>query len=328
MKFFGNGMRVMAVVLTAALLASCGGGQQVERFVPTRLLAFGDENSVINGNGSKFTVNGVVDVTAAPPGTMNCALNPIWVQILASAYGLAFPQCPGTALAPASQILAQPAATAADVTTQIDSFLAGDRFTDTDLVTVLAGQNDILAQYQLVKALSMTEAQASAVLEQLGANLAAQVNRIALAGGKVVISTVPDLGLTPFAIVEGADNAALLTRLSFSFNKKLRLGIINDGHMIGLLLTDEMVQSIVRSVQLGQTSTYVDVTRVACNPTVVPLVQNCTALTLVDYTLAGGVPAIPATATGWLWADATHLSAGGHASLGSAAATRATGNPF
>lgn len=333
MKTFGNDMcrgllRAGAALMAAALLASCGGGQQVEPFVPTRVLAFGDENSVINGNGSKYTVNGVVDATAAAPGTISCELNPIWVQILASAYGLVFPQCPGTVPAPTSQILAQPNTKAADVTTQVASFVAGDHFNPTDLVTVLAGQHDILEQYQLVKGLSMTEAQASALLEQLGASLAAQVNAIALAGGKVLISTVPDLGLTPFAIAEGVDNAALLTRLTFSFNRKLRVGILNDGHMIGLLLTDEMVQTIVQSVQLGQLTTYVDVTRVACDKTVAPAVENCTALTLVDYTLLPGAPAIPATATGWLWADDTHLSAGGHVSLGSAAATRASGNPF
>ncbi len=332
MKFLGDGLRAgvlraAGVAFVAAVLASCGGGQQIERFVPTRVLAFGDESSVINASGSKYTVNGVVDATATPPGVMDCSVNPIWVQYLATAYGLVFPQCPGIVASPPSRILAQPDTKAADVAAQITSFTSGDTFNGKDLVTVLAGQNDILEQYQLVKG-GLPEAQASAVLEAAGTALADQVNIIARAGGKVLISTVPDLSLTPFAVTEGPTNAAVLSRLTFSFNRKLRLGIINDGHMIGLLLTDEMVQSIVKTVQAGATTTYVDVTHVACDPAVAPLVQDCTTLTLKDYTGVPDTVGIKATATGWLWADATHLSAGGHASLGSSAYSRAAGNPF
>ncbi len=301
MKFLGDELRAgvlraAGVAFVAAVLASCGGGQQIERFVPTRVLAFGDESSVINANGSKYTVNAFVDDTATPP-VPDCTKNPIWVQYLAAAYGLVFPQCPGIVASPPSRVLAQPDTKAADVAGQITNFMSGDSFNGKDLVTVLAGQNDILEQYQLVKG-ALPEAQASAVLEAAGTALADQVNRIARAGGKVLISTVPDLGLTPFAVTEGPTNAAVLSRLTFSFNRKLRLGIINDGHMIGLLLTDEMVQSIVKTVQAGATTTYVDVTHVACDPAVAPLVQDCTTLTHKDYTGVPDTVGIKATATG------------------------------
>jgi len=46
-------------------------------------------------------------------------------------------------------------------------------------VTVLAGANDVLAQYQLVVAGSVTQDAAVATLEQAGTALADQVNRIA-----------------------------------------------------------------------------------------------------------------------------------------------------
>jgi len=45
-------VRLGAAVLAATLLASCGGGTQVERFVPRRLISFGDEASVMSSTGA------------------------------------------------------------------------------------------------------------------------------------------------------------------------------------------------------------------------------------------------------------------------------------
>ena len=47
---------LLAGVLASALLASCGGGEQVQTFVPTRVIAFGDESSVIRPDGSVESV--------------------------------------------------------------------------------------------------------------------------------------------------------------------------------------------------------------------------------------------------------------------------------
>ena len=309
MKFKGLGMqasalRVMGAAAMALLLVSCGGGQQVEPFAPTRVLAFGDENSVIEANGDKHTINFKADANTA----RDCHKNPIWVQTLAAAYALLFPQCTVTGAVTPSLILAEVGATSDRVKDQVDAFLARPAsFGGKDLVTVLAGANDIIAQYNAIKAGTTTEAQAIAVLEQAGANLAGQVNRIGQAGGKVLISTVPDIGLTPFAVAENA--AAQLTRLTFAFNTKLRINLINDGHMIGLLLGDEMTQAIAKTS--GWT-----VDKAACLP--------AASVTLCDTTtLVTG-----AVGTAWLWADDRHMSSGGHAALGSAALSRAQGNPF
>ena len=51
---------LLAGVLASALLASCGGGEQVSTFTASRVIAFGDESSLINSNGSKYTVNALV----------------------------------------------------------------------------------------------------------------------------------------------------------------------------------------------------------------------------------------------------------------------------
>ena len=68
--------RHAASLITAALLLTAcgGGGEQVERFVPTRLIAFGDETSVIednlrDANGRKYAVNWATAASGATPET-------------------------------------------------------------------------------------------------------------------------------------------------------------------------------------------------------------------------------------------------------------------
>ena len=307
-------------VLVSAGVASCGGGEQVQRFAPNRVIVFGDESSVIddfNGdaNGRKYTVNATVSATDA---TLACKLHPIWVQVLASAYGLVFPQCnpqPGAVTAPVSRIRAAAGAQVADIAAQIDAQITESAFTPKDLTTVLVGQNDILAQYAQYPAVG--EAQLIANIEAAGVVLGTQVNRIADTGAKVLISTAPEVGLTPFAVAEKAahtdiDRAGLLTRLTERLNGSMRATIQNDGRRIGLILTDEYLHAVVRVTGGGG---FTNVVTPVCVP---PSALDCTTLTLI----AGG------NGTAYLWADNTHLSSGGQAQLGSLAFTRASNNPF
>lgn len=305
-------------VLASALLVSCGGGDRVENFVPKRLLVFGDETSVIddtgsNANGRKYTVNAL----AADNLTLDCANNAIWVQYVASTFGIVLPECnPTSAADPQGRIYAEPGDKVADVVSQIDTHLLADTFYTTDLVTVLAGSNDILEQYALYD--GSNEATLTLAAQAAGSALAGQVNRIANAGGKVLISTVPDLGFTPFAVAENSANAgraALLSRLTGAFNARVRAGIENDGRKIGLLLADEQVQTLAKFPQLYGLA---NVTTPACDPVKAPSLEQCSTQTLVT----DGSP------TTYLWADATHLSPAGHRSLGLAASNRATNNPF
>ena len=314
MKFKGDGMRRSAAAALAALvLAACGGGDQVSPFVPSRVLAFGDENSVIEADGHKHTIN---------EASFDCTENPIWVQALATAYGLVFEECPGTAASPASRIFAVQDANATDVVAQIDGFLAdpGAAFRDTDLVTVFAGTNDVIDQFEAIVA-GATEGQALTALDQAGSALAAQVNRVGNAGGKVLVLLVPDVNLTPYGVAESADNQALLNRLTTQFNNSLRTGLINDARMIGLVQADVMVRNTVAAP-----GTLVNVVDAACDPAEAALVQDCTTDTLVDATdeTAAGAE----RGSDWLWADRLHLSPKGHASLGELAIARARANPF
>jgi outer membrane lipase/esterase len=304
--------------VSLAVLAACGGGDRVEEFQPTRLLVFGDETSVIDdsaspGNGRKYTVNSL----NAEGDALDCSASAIWTQYLVATFSLPLPQCNPTGVAdPASRIHAANAATVADLATQVDAHLASDSFGNRDLVTVLVGANDILAQYALYD--GTNEAALIETVEALGTEVANQVNRIATLGGRVIVSTVPDMGLTPFANTEETANpgrAELLSRLTAAFNVELRSNLINDGRMIGLVLADEMVQTLVR---YPGAFGIVNVTEPVCDPAKAATVFDCTVETLVTDGNAGT----------WLWADATHFSPLGQRYLGQLAQSRATNNPF
>ncbi|WP_418318387.1 SGNH/GDSL hydrolase family protein [Piscinibacter sakaiensis] len=311
-------VRITALTATAALLASCGGGTQLEPFQAQRVLAFGDENSVITSGGLKYTVNAL----DASNSAVECASNPIWVQQVASAFGLVFPQCnPTNVSAPRSRIYAAPGAKVADLTAQVNAHLAGDSFSGKDLATIMVGRNDVLAIYAQYPAISVDQAKAAA--EAAGAALAVQVNRIANAGGKVLLAKVLDLGKTPFGLKEkaahtGVDRAALLTTLSERFNAKLRVDIMNDGRRIGLVQSDERIQAAISFPnEFGLTN----VKDAACLSTVT--MPNCTTATLGTDSTGNA-----ANANTWLWADNLNLSAAGHFRVGEIAASVARNNPF
>jgi outer membrane lipase/esterase len=322
------GRRALAgVAVTAGVLAaSCGGGQQVSQFHPSRIVAFGDETSLIvdlnnDGNGSKYTVNATVSTTDP---TIACALNPIWVQSVAASYGLVFPQCnpPATAVStPTSRIRATFGAQAADLAAQIDAQQAESPLGAGDMVTVLVGDNDVINQYLQYPAVS--EVQLTANIQAAGAEAGRQVNRMADLGAKVLLATAIDVGGTPFAIAEKAahadtDRAALLTRLTSQFNASLRGTITNDGRRIGLILLDELISAIVKFPGLDG---FTDTTDAVCDLTqsklTPPSILDCTSLTLV-----------PNGSGAFLWADDRHLSASAHNLFGSLAITRAQNNPF
>ena len=297
---------------SALLLASCGGGTQVQTFSATRVIAFGDEFSVINDDGSKYSVNALAAGSTTAP---DCAGNPIWVQSVAALYGLVFPQCRGATQDPVSRIFAANGAKVADLSAQIDQQLNIGGFAAGDLVTVLIGANDVVAQFAQYPAVG--EDQLIANLDAAGTELANQVNRVAELGAKVLVSTIPNMGLTPFAGDRSAGstdaNPALLARLSNRFNDAMLKRLTNDGRKIGLVQLDQVLSSSDSATGAGQ-GRVANTSLPACT-VALPL---CTTSTLVA----------DATTTAWLWADTRHLGAAGQSNLGSLAVTRAQNNPF
>jgi len=317
-----------AIAVTAAMLlaVACGGGEPTTRFHASRVIAFGDESSMIvdtagDANGRKYSVNATVSDTDL---TINCVANPIWVQSVATLYGLVFPQCnpgPTPDPAPVSRIRATFGARAADLAAQIDAQQAESPLQSGDIVTVMVGEYDVLAQYAQYP--TVGEAELIANLEAAGAETGRQVNRLADTGAKVLVSTIIDLGFTPFAVHENAanadiDRAALLSRLTARYNAGMRATMVNDGRRIGLILLDEFVSAVGKNVGLGgytnATAGVCDLTRSTLTP---PSILDCTAQTFIP----GGTGA-------YLWADDLHLSATGQSSFATLALSRAENNPF
>jgi outer membrane lipase/esterase len=315
-----------AALMAALLAASCGGGEQVNAFHPTRVIVFGDESSLIvdlnnDGNGAKYTINATVSTTDP---TLDCSASPLWVQDIAVSYGFVFPQCnpaSTSVTAPVARIRATAGAQAADLTTQIDTQQADDPIHAGDLVTVLIGENDIIAQYQRYPTVS--EPELIAAVQAAGQEAGRQVNRLTELGAKVLLATTFDPGITPFGLAEQAghadtDRAALLTRMTTQFNAALRGTIVNDGRVIGLVLLDELISALVKFPGLDG---FTDVIDPACDLSqsklTPPSSLDCTSLTLV----ANGSSA-------FLWADDRHLSASAQNLFGSNALVRVQNNPF
>jgi lysophospholipase L1-like esterase len=318
-----------AALAGAVLLASCGGGGQVEPFVPTRVLAFGDELSAIEADGRKYTINAfkITDATTTPPTEstteLDCARNPIWIQAVAASFGLAFDRCLGTATGASGQVLAQVGQKVADLPAQIAA-VQGNPLGEKDLALVMIGMNDVLELYARYpttdRATLLDEARAR------GSALGQQINQLALSGPAVVVLTVPDIGLSPFAIAENtntgdATRSALIQDLVEVLNNRMSATLINDGRLIGLVYADTELQNNVKFPLTYGLANVVDAACLASAP-----LPGCTTATLVPADTTTGAAA--ATATTWLWADDLRLSPIGQARLGLLAASRARSNPF
>jgi outer membrane lipase/esterase len=316
MVFSGKVLRqVRAVALggfVAAALLACGGGtSQNEAYKPERVVAMGDEHSLVTAGGLKYGVNGL-SATAA----VDCAANPLWVQAVLSSYpGYVFAECnPTNELSPQGVMRAALGARVADLKTQVDAQVAAGGFATKTLVTVLVGMHDVLDLYADFPRRPESELIAEARVR--GEQLAAQVNRMVDLGARVIISTVPDMGLSPYGLAQKAaitdtDRSALLSRLTAALNGRMRVTVINDGRFIGLVLADEMVQAMSKSpISFG----LVEAGKPVCNVAL----PNCNTNTLV----ASG------NAATYLWADDIHMAPGGHTQLGALAQQRALNNPF
>lgn len=298
--------RTAAALLACAVLASCGGGtSQITPFKPPRLLAFGDELSAFTPDGRKYAVNGL----AADGVARDCAALPLWIQDVAGLYGFGFAECPVGTDAQKGITRAAAGARVADVVKQVDAQVAAGGFLEEDLVLILAGVNDVLDLYAQFPARSRDELIGTA--RARGEQVAQQVNRMAGLGARVIVSTIPDMGLSPYGIAQGTEGAKLLTDLTAALNGRIRVNILNDGRYVGLVLADEFVQTAARAPGYFSLS---NAAAAACTAAL----PDCTGSTLVEG----------ATADTYLWASDRWMSRGGHRQLGALAGSRATLNPF
>lgn len=315
---------LLSGVLAATLVACGGGTSQVQAFTPTRLIVLGDENSLLvndgANNGLKYSINGM-DTTPA----RDCLLLPLWSQALAMHYSFVFAECNKAAATPHAFIRAKLGAKVDDASTGIAAQLAAQAAADSavqngDLVAVMVGANDVLELSDKVQAGTMTADAALAEVRARGDRLAAALNAVLATGARAIVATVPDMGLSPYALAQEKIKAGAVARMSsltFEFNSRLRTGIDStrfDGRNYGLVLADDIVQAMSRY------PTSYALTNVVAGVCAVAL-PNCTSAT-------ADLIASDATSANYLWADDRHLAPSAHSYIGTQAASRAANNPF
>ncbi|HTP72758.1 MAG TPA: hypothetical protein VML58_11110 [Burkholderiaceae bacterium] len=317
MRLGCRGLRALPWLMVAWLASSCGGGtQQIEPFHPRQMIFVGDETVGLLPDGKRYGVNGF-DTN----GAFNCAVLPIWSQQLAGNFGFGVDNCASGA---PGVTRAFPNAKVADLDAQISAQLAVG-VTNKDLFVVMIGMNDIIDVYEtFVGDRSCDAANNSPPGGSMMAELAArghlaavQISRIFAADGRAIVSTVHDIGLTPYArakeaVVPGQMN--LLTCMTQIFNARVRVDIRPlDGRFWGLVLADDLTVAIVRNPTGYNMANWTD------GICTVPL-PDCTT-----STLSTGATVAP---TNFLWADDRHFSPVVHDQLAAQAITRARNNPF
>lgn len=349
--------RGAAAAGVVALLSACGGGA-VDEYEPVRIYAFGDEQSLLtndNGNnGRKYSVN---LAQTATNDDLECQTYPIWTQLVASGFGRVFDQCKSTGATATAFMRATPLAKVADLDKQIAGTLTGTNsytdpitFVDKDLATMMVGTYDVLELYgrvvgktsalatalgdnydTVVTGSTLTYDQAVAEATARGKQWAEVQNRVANAGARVLVMTIPDLSYSPMAIADqaaaDADSTAtykarraLLAALTTAYNLAMRTNQINDGRLIGLVLGDTELADMVKYPGNYSLSNVVDA---ACDTTTygdAAKLPNCTTATLTS-----GATAAP---TQWLWADSYRLGINYQQRMGDLAYYRANNNPF
>lgn len=253
----------------------------------------------------------------------NCASASNWVQVLAGAYGRGYnTQCPLEGRTGAISYAAFGAQTA-DVIAQIAAHRG--ELNSSTLVTIMVGQNDILAQYAIVRASgnpSTAEAAAIAELQARADRMAAAVKDVIGTGAKVVLSLTPSLNNSPKG-VSGAEDGALLSRLVVAYNDRLYvrgLGNVSGRDLVGVN-PDSFTNTSTRS------TSYVHSTALC----------NTTGLVKPDGTVTTGLEpdadanvrfcntsiTLNGSTSTYIWADTIHYAPLGHSLIGSVAYNRA-----
>ena len=326
-----------ASVALAALLAACGGGgdgDQNPRVSYGKLVSFGDSLSDVGSyrvgaiaqlGGGEYSINGSTGVNwtellaasahVAAPCAAQTGLQSTIPSIPAVAvvnhagcfgYGqggarVTDPIGIGNAALPAPQLgqLTDP------VKNQILRHLAasGGTFAANDLVTVMAGGNDVFANLGALQQ-GLTPTQAVTAMATAGGELGAYVKSLIVANGAkhVVVVNLPDVSQTPFAYALDQSTQGLINTMVQQFNAQLAAGVAATPEV---LLVDAYTQGRDQNARPANYA-LTNVTTPACDltKTALPTSLVCTASTLV----AGDV-------SGYEFADTVHPTPFGYSLL-------------
>lgn len=302
-------IRSLALAAAASLvLAACGGGDgdQSPRIKYSKLVVFGDSLSdvgtyatpgIVASGGGKYTVNSAtakiwVELLAAQAGlAAPCAAQ----TGLESSGPLAALAAPVTNVAgcfdyaqggsrvtnpvgPANKALLAFGNTDGylgqltdPLVNQFQRHLAasGGSFTGDELVTVLAGGNDVLLNLAAVAAGQQDATAAVTAMGQAGGELAAYVKNLVVGKGAkyVVVVALPDISQTPFGLGLDASTRGLVQQMVVTFNAQVASGLTGTA---GILQVDAYAQGQDQTAHPDQYS-LTNTTTPACDPAKDPL---------------------------------------------------------
>ena len=189
------------------------------------------------------------------------------------------------------------------VQTQIQTYLADHNgtFTDDQLVTVFAGGNDIFINVGGVNAGLETPAQAVGAMTLAGAQLAGYVNSLIVAKGAthVVVITLPDVSLTPYAIGAGAAAQALVKQMTQAFNAELTKDLTASDSLLVVDAFSASEDQAAHPAQYGLSN----VTTPTCTSSSSLI---CTKNTLIPAVAPASSGAPATAANGYQYADSVH----------------------
>ena len=183
------------------------------------------------------------------------------------------------------------------LTSQVDAYLArnGGRADARALYTVWGGANDLFA---ITAGAPVQATLAAAVGAQIGI-----VGKLDAAGARyILVPTVPDLGVTPGFLAQGAAAAAQGTALTTAYNDALFAGLGARSLRVIPLDTFHLLREITASPAAYGFS---NVTGTACQPQITAQSLTCNPTSMVS----------PDAAWTHAFADGVHPSSGAHAIL-------------
>lgn len=327
--------------LTAGLVG-CGG--DTTTYTYNRLVVFGDSLSDVGS----YRTAGLMAAFPQGAGkyTINSPTSTIWVENLAAKLGVAAPCAAQTGLestgpsqsfaepmashsgcygyaqggarvtapvGPGNKLLPAPSGYMGNLTvpvaTQMDNHLAVSNYTNHDLVTVLAGANDVFMQLAGLTAMTTTPAAAITAMELAADELVAAVMTKVVAKGpsRIIVANIPDISLTPFGISLGPTTQALIVQMVQAFNARLSTGVGNNGNRI--VLVDLFTQS---QKQAATPAGYglSNVTAQACNPD--PAINPVKSIGCNDASTPSKMIGTETAASTYQYADDVHPTPYGH----------------
>jgi len=158
------------------------------------------------------------------------------------------------------------------VVTQINNHLTavGGSFSGTELVTIMAGGNDVFINLGLVSAGQITTTQAVTAMATAGGEMAGYIKNLIVAKGAthVVVVNLPDVSQTPLAYAQSVQVQGLINTMTTTFNAQLHAGLLDTSGVVlaGVLEVDAYTQG---RDQVANPGTYglTNVTTPACDLT-------------------------------------------------------------